>query len=115
MPGAGDLRDRVRFEQKAEDNRGDRVGAWEPLPSAAPDGAVAAGIRYLRGSEPVVAARLQGKQPAVVTVRASSHTRQITAAFRAVNARTGKVFDIKAVTPTDDRAWIDFLTEADDG
>lgn len=103
MPNAGDLRDRVRLQQRARDENGDRLGDFTDAHT------VWAQIRYLRGSEPVVAARLQGQQPVVITVRASGQTRAVETSWRALNARSGEVYEISAVTPSDDRAWIDIL------
>ncbi|NGN45178.1 head-tail adaptor protein [Mesorhizobium sp. CGMCC 1.15528] len=55
------------------------------------------------GSEPVIAARLTGVQPFLLTVRSSTRTRQITPAWRAVNARTGVTYNIKAIVNPDER------------
>lgn len=55
------------------------------------------------GSETVQAARLQGVQPYTITIRSSTRTRQITTAWRAVDARdANRVFDIKAIANPDE-------------
>lgn len=55
------------------------------------------------GSETVQAARLQGVQPYTITIRSSTRTRQITTAWRAVDARDAtRVFDIKAIANPDE-------------
>lgn len=104
MPGAGDLRDRYRFDQRSPDANGDRLGEFEP------GFAVAARTTWLRGTEAVMGQRLEGKQPVVITIRDSQQTRAITNAFRAVNARDAtKVFNITSVAPAKERGFIDIL------
>ncbi|RJG46504.1 head-tail adaptor protein [Mesorhizobium sp. DCY119] len=62
------------------------------------------------GSEPVIAARLTGVQPFLLTVRSSARTREITPAWRAVNARTGRTYNIKAIVNPDERnAYLEML------
>jgi SPP1 family predicted phage head-tail adaptor len=111
VPSAGDLRDRVAFDKEVagDDTYGNTVTGF------AEQFAVAAQIRFLRGTEPVIAQRLQGVQPAVITVRASADTKQVDASWRARDTRTGAIFNIRSVTPSDDRAWIDLLCEAGRG
>ena len=55
------------------------------------------------GSETVQAARLTGVQPFTVTVRSNSRTRQVTPAWRIMNARDGRLMDIKAIANVDER------------
>lgn len=77
--------------------------------------------QFLRGTEEVTAARLEGRQPVLFTVRACSQTRQITTDWQIRDVRsgefvggkwTGASYAIKAVNPTEDHAWIDILAEA---
>lgn len=105
---AGELREKITFfSQSAEDNDlGTIAGAWVGQFT------VAARIQPLRGSEPIIAQRLQGVQPVVIKVRSSSDTRQITTAWKATNARTGVEYNIRAVTPDERRQYIDFLAES---
>lgn len=72
---------------------------------------IRAAFRHLRGGESVMASRLQNRQPTIITVRANSQTRQITADWQLVDARNGTVWAVRDVTPTDDRAYIDLLCE----
>lgn len=109
MPSAGELKHRVRFEQRAPNARGERLGPWTEVATEA------AKLLFLRGTEAVMAQRLQGKRPVVITVRASAKTRQISTPLQGVNVRTGEVYAIKAVTPDDTGAWIDILAEAKSG
>lgn len=46
------------------------------------------------GTETVVQSRLQGNQPCTIKVRSNLRTRGITAAWRAEDVRSGKVYDI---------------------
>lgn len=69
-------------------------------------------IRFLRGGETVQAARLQGRQPVVVTVRRSSKTMQIDADTVMRDVRTGTVYNIRAVVPTEDRQFIEITAES---
>lgn len=106
----GALRAKLTFQ-----SRGDVTDGWG---GTVPGGAftdqftVSAALRPLRGSEAVMAARLQGQQPYVVTVRQSALTRQITSNWRAVDANNpSRVFAITA-PPTDPdmkNAWLEIL------
>lgn len=97
--GAGGLSERVVFSRREEvdDGFGNVQGAWvdqftEP-----------ARLQPRLGSEPVIAARLTGIQPYTLTVRSSTRTRSVTPAWRAVNARSGATYNIKAITNRDER------------
>lgn len=69
-----------------------------------------ANVKYLRGGEAVMQARMQSHTPAIVTVRASSNSRRITAEWRVTVA--GRVFEVKEPPrPTPDRAWFEMLVE----
>ncbi|WP_167765430.1 MULTISPECIES: head-tail adaptor protein [unclassified Brevundimonas] len=102
MPGAGDLKDRVRFEERGQTPKG-HLGDWQEHCT------VWAQIKWLRGGESVVAQRLEGRQPAAIVVRTSTQARLIDPAFRAVDARTGRTFNIKAVSPAKEAGFIDIL------
>jgi SPP1 family predicted phage head-tail adaptor len=90
--GAGDLRERIAFDQRVEldDGAGNTVGDW------AEQFTVAARVLPLKGSEAVQAARLAGQQPVVITVRMSRQARQIGPEWRARNTRTSAVYAITA-------------------
>lgn len=105
---AGELREKVAFQSRTEvdDGFGNTEGTWssqfeEP-----------ARIQPLRGSEPIIAQRLQGAQPVVIKVRSSARTRSIDASWRAVDARAGTVYNIRAVTPDEKRRYIDLLCDS---
>lgn len=68
-------------------------------------------VKYLRGGEAVMQARMQSHTPAILTVRASPQSRRITSEWRA--AIDGRVFEVKEdPRPTQDRAWLELLVEA---
>lgn len=105
--GAGALTEVVRFEVRSdgEDEYGNvTTGPWavqfhEP-----------ARLRPLKGSEPVLAQRLVGVQPFVLCVRSSSRTRRIDPAWRAVNVRSGVIYNIKtAVNPDERNAYLEMM------
>lgn len=105
---AGERRERVAFDEIGEDDAdgGIVAGVWTEQFRRW------ARVKPLRGSEPVIAQRLQGVQPVVITILSSVDTRTITTAWRARNLRTGDVYQIRAVTPDEKRKEIDLLCEA---
>ncbi|MDS9468698.1 phage head closure protein [Paracoccus sp. MBLB3053] len=95
-----------------------RAGFYEPVEEVDADGMIvqgwtlqftcAAHIRYLRGSEAVMQARLQSKAPAVVTIRDFAAARQITSEWRVeIDDRT---FDLKE-DPRREDAMLAMLVE----
>ncbi|ADU12033.1 head-tail adaptor protein [Asticcacaulis excentricus] len=88
MAGSGDLSYRLRFEQRGLNDNGDRRGAW------AEQFTVWADIDYQRGSETAVGQRIEGKQPASITVMQSPDSKRIAASWRAVRVDTGETFNI---------------------
>lgn len=98
--GSGALSERVVFQRRGAipDGHGNEIaGDWtdqfdEP-----------ARLRPRIGGEEVLGARLTGVQPFVLTVRSSARTRTITPAWRAVDARTGTVYEITSLANTDER------------
>lgn len=118
LPTSGSLRGRVHFQRRQTEPDpwgGDpREGDWATVTTCAAE------FIPLKGSEAVIANRLQGIQPYIVRVRQSAVTRQIDETWRVVDARapqppaTGsRVFAIKAppTDPNQKRAWLDFLVE----
>lgn len=110
--GAGQLRDKVHCQKRGPvvDELGNEVpggSAWTTQFT------VRAGFRPRNGGESVIAGRLQGVQPYIVTVRQSSQTRQITTDWRLVDARDDKrVFAVRTVAdPDGKRAWLEMLVE----
>ena len=105
MPGAGDLRDRISFEQRGLVDD-ERLGPWAVEFTRWPQ------MTWLRGGETVMASRLQEKQPVVITVRDDAGTRQINSDWKAFNARnTDQTFAIRSVSPAKERGFLDILAE----
>lgn len=109
MP-AGRLRDRVRFESRSVGNDGagnTNVGDW------AKRFVRSAEIVPLKGGEDVIAARLQGTQPALIRVRFDPETSAVTPDWRAVDERTGVVYAIHTAADMERRrTWWTMMCEA---
>lgn len=67
---------------------------------------------WLRGSEPVIAQRLQGLSPSTFRVRAETRTRAVDSSWRIRDTRTGKTFNILSIIPDDRDYYIDMLCQA---
>lgn len=92
------LLERASFQQRVEapDGYGNMVGEW----AEAFEDRVA--VRYLRGSEAVLAARLAGRQPIIITIRDSEAARRIAPEWRAIIR--GVEYNIREpLRPTDQR------------
>lgn len=103
---AGDLTKRVTLLEPIEALDRDRqvVHSW------ADRGTVWCHVRWLRGGESVMQARLASKSPAIVTVRASTLTRRITSDWRVRIG--GREFEAKEdPRESDDRAFLEMLVE----
>lgn len=109
MAGAGSLNERVTFMRfvSTTDQYGGQTGTWQDQFTAA------ASITWSRGGETVIAGRLQGKQPAVLRIRTSAAARDIKPTDKAVNARTGEVFNIRELPreARDSRGYLECLVE----
>lgn len=105
MTTAGELHELFRFDARVEtsDQYGGSEGAFAPVFSCR------AKRQFLRGTEAIQSARLEGRQPVVLTIRNSVQGRAVNTDFRAVDARTGATFNITAINPTPDRQWIEIL------
>ena len=109
MSSTGDLRDRYRFEPTAP---AAIVGGLNRQGGYTQAGAYtcAAATLYLKGSDSVQAARLQGDQPVVLTIRTSTMARAIDQTWRAVDTRDpSRVLEITSAAPNADRGFIDIL------
>lgn len=104
---AGDLYYRVAFDKRGEveDGMGNTQSGWVEQFQCR------AAYLHKHGGESVMAGRLQGKHLQVITVRASSQTRQITTDWRVRDVRTGDVLNIRDVTHETNRQWISLLCE----
>lgn len=107
---AGELRERVAFEQRAvvddgygNDTAGEFAEAFR----------VAARIKPARGGETIQAERLAGRQPVVITVRCSNATRRVTTDWRVRDVRKDVVYNIRSIANPDERgAYFDMECEA---
>lgn len=111
MADAGDFSHRLQFQERAapvDDGYGNTVaGGWTEQFT------VSAAIKFLLGTETVLAARLEGRSPAVVTIRNSIGARRITHEWRAKDVRTGTIYQVReAPRQTDDRAFLEMIVEA---
>lgn len=112
MIGAGALRERFSFEKRSAIDDG--MGNPEAGHFTTQFTVWAAEIQPRFGSEQVMAARLEGRQPITIRIRQSSETRQITTDWRA--ARNGVVYNIRSIldpfaSSSQRGAWFDLLME----
>ncbi|MDX0512565.1 head-tail adaptor protein [Sinorhizobium medicae] len=111
-PSAGRMHQRLHFQKREaiDDGAGNEVsGPYETVFTSAAE------LIPLRGGEPVQAARLVGVQPYTVRIRSCAAAREVTTAWRIVDARNAsRVMNIRTVTNPDQKnAWLDLLV--DDG
>jgi head-tail adaptor len=87
----GKFRRRVTFQQRPVDANGD-VGEWADIVTCPAE------IKPLTGGEEVKAARIEGRQPAVIIVDRTSVTIEIDNGWRVYDARrTSTIWDISSV------------------
>lgn len=103
-----DLNALVAFDERTLNANGDPLGPW------AERFRCRANVDYLRGSESAVASRLEGRQPANITIRDNVTTRAVTAAWRARviagrRVRAGDTFNIQAAAPGRDLGFINLI------
>jgi len=117
----GLLTRRVAFDAPApgDDGHGGIVTGWTGTEAEIQ---AWAHFRHLRGSETVIAARLAGRQPIVVTIRATVAARAIGADWRmrdldagdwaSGDVWTGPVYNLRqAPVPGQSRQWLELLVE----
>lgn len=112
MRSGGHMRERVHCQSKGP--AADEFGNPVPTGSAwATQFTVWAGLRPRNGGEAVIAGRLQGVQPYVVTMRSSAQTRQISSGWRLIDANdASRVFNVRtAADPDGKRQWLELLVE----
>nr|WP_029926875.1 head-tail adaptor protein [Ochrobactrum sp. UNC390CL2Tsu3S39] len=113
--GAGSLNCHLTFQvrQEVDDGFGGTRGEW--VDQFTVPGRLEP--RYGSNAESIMAARMQSMQPYNLTIRGSTAARQVTASWRAYDARAGKtgdkpnrVFGIKTVVNPDERGqYIEML------
>lgn len=99
MMAIGALRDRVHLQARGMTSDG--ISGQLVAGAFATRHTVWANLRPLRGTESVMASRLEGRQPYILTIRQSSATRQVDETWQVVDARNqDRVFAVVA-PPTD--------------
>lgn len=119
---AGKLDKLVAFDKplREPDGHGGVVEGWQEAILAVEERAF---FRYLRGGETVQAARLEGRQPVVVTVYNSLAARSIDESWRMRDLRegdwasgdiwTGPIYNVRLRgVVSEDRRWIEILVES---
>lgn len=104
--GGGELRRRIAFHvrQAIPDNRGNYEGAWEEKFRAY------AKVTPLKGGEEVLGARLSGVQPVIIRVRYSSSTKFVQPHWKAIDTRSGAVYNVTSVANLDEKnIYLDFM------
>ena len=106
--GAGPLSELVAFDKRApaDDGYGNTVATWTEQFRAE------AAYVHLRGSETVMAARLEGKHSLIIRIRQSVAAREVTSDWRLRDVRRGTVFALHEVVEDVSRAWVDLLAES---
>lgn len=110
---AQQLRERVTFQYREYDGRPGTSNDWTDQFT------LAARLKpRLVGNETVIAGRMTGQQPYVMTVRSDRRSRSVDASWRAYDARKGmaesgepfRLFEILSVTDVgEDNRFLDFL------
>lgn len=121
-PSAGALIQKVAFDKRETGNPDSPVDYGNTLEEWVEQFSCRAAFIHLRGGESVIAARLQSQHIQVIRVRASDASRAVTPDWRVRDERTGvfdtngkwtgNSFNVRDVTPSDDRQFIDFLCES---
>jgi len=99
MPAAASYREKLRFEKRTigtDDGYGNREQAW------AEQFTEMARVQFMKGSESVIASRLAGVQPVIITIRSSAASRLVEPNWRAVNVRSGVIYNLRAGANFDD-------------
>lgn len=106
--GLGQLHYQVALDKRemVSDGMGNEVGQWVEQFQARAE------FIHLRGSEAVMAARLQGKHTQVIRVRNSSSTRMISTDWMLRDVRTGKSFNIRDIEHEVNRQFIALTCES---
>ena len=109
---AGALDHRVTFQSPVQerDADGQLHQGWETAFEAW------AAVKYLRGTEAVMQARMQSRSPAILTIRNSEAARRVTSEWRVkARDRSGveRMFEVKEDwRPTEGAGFLEMLVEA---
>lgn len=104
---AGQLRERFEFQERisVSDGAGNEQGQWVARYECA------ARLVFQHGGESVMAARLEGRSPAILTIRASRMARTIHSDWRARNIHTDDLWAIREITLSEKRDFLNILVE----
>lgn len=106
---AGKMRQKLHFQRRGptfENEYGnEQAGKFETVFSEFAE------FIPLRGGEPVIAARLTGTQPYVMRVHSNTNSRQVSTAWRVVDARDpSRVFNITSIVNSDQKnGYLDMM------
>lgn len=103
--GAGPLREKFAFDARVwtDDGAGNTSGDWlEQFVTAARR-------ESLKGGEAVQAARLEDRQPYLVTIRYSAKAALITHEWRARDTRSGVAYGLSSVVVRPKRDYVDMI------
>lgn len=106
--GAGQLIERVAFDERVEvdDGYGNTVGAWvEQFQHRAK-------FIPLRGSETVMAGRLEGHATVIMQLRVCADTRRVSTSWQARDVRRNVTYNIRDIQEDPSRALLDLLAES---
>jgi head-tail adaptor len=106
--GAGQMKELVAFDRRemVDDGYGNIVaGDWQEQFRRQ------AKFIYLRGSETVMAGRLESREAIIILVRPSRDTRLIDTDWQARDIRRGTAYNVRTVEEERSRAMIDLLCE----
>lgn len=107
--GAGALIDLIAFDERTavDDGYGNTVSG--PFVEQFQQ---RGGFIMLRGGEGIEAARLEGRQPAILRTRNSPQAQRITTDWQARDVRKGTLFNIETVTTDNTREWLEMLVQS---
>jgi SPP1 family predicted phage head-tail adaptor len=104
---AGDLRELLRFERRTvagDDGYGNTIYAWSPLFEAP------GRVKPLREDERVAQQRVEGVINFEITIRWQAQCDELMAADRAVDMRTGKLFNLtQAINADEHRRYLSIV------
>ena len=105
---AGLLHSKVALDKRedVDDGTGNTVSDWQEQFQTRAE------FIHLRGSEAVMAGRLQGRHTQVIRVRISSNTRLITTDFRVRDTRRNIAFNIRDIEWETNRQFISLTCES---
>ncbi|MDX8517968.1 phage head closure protein [Mesorhizobium dulcispinae] len=104
----GQLRESVTLQDfmTIDDGHGNEISDFFDVAT------VPARIQFLKGSEEVIAARLTGTQPIVITIRNGGPSAAVSTDWRVINDRTSETYNIRSIIRSERGDWIELLVES---